>query len=254
MQTSVKTRKKPIREYAARILTLFTKLKLRIARDSELDYIEVFEKEEEAEEEIFDENEVAEELFVWSRFNLFCPPGEEASIEKQLVKLKQRMCYLDYQGIELFHWQTGVIGTLDEGWSCLLVTIEGDFILMEGTKRSGNMQTVVMDTPELLRGWLTIEQQQEVLDGVWDGTVYDAGTRALWLPRDEEIDGWLQQCQDARERGDEKKSEDIFAFLKVAGIVITDTPGEPAWRRAATGENYNMEVVRRALGKVYKMS
>ncbi|MDP7007854.1 MAG: hypothetical protein QGG57_06710 [Candidatus Poseidoniia archaeon] len=254
MQESITTKRVTVREYVARILILFTKLKLRIARDSDNDYIEMFEKEESADEYSYSDEVVAKELFVWSRFNLFCPPDELEEMESELETVKQRLCYLDYQGIELCHWQTGIIGTLDEGWSCLLVTMEGDFILMEGTKRSGQMQTVVMETPESLRDWLTSEQLREVLTGVLDGKVYDVGTRGLWLPRDEEVSGWLQQRQDARERGDEEKSGDISAFLEMAGIAVSDTPGKPVWKRTAVGEIRNMEGLRRALRKIYNMN
>ena len=131
--------------------------------------------------------DIADVLFKWSRSLFDNPPEDGPTAEQALKMLKYRLKHLGYEGIELCHWQTGIIGTLDEGWSCLLVTPDGDFVLKEGTRRAGCTQTVNMDSPKALVCWLSLRRLREVYDGVMDDTIYEAGNRALWQPRDNDV-------------------------------------------------------------------
>ena len=180
--------------------------------------------------------DIAYELFKWSRSLLDNPPEDGPTAEQALKMLECRLKHLGYEGIELCHWQAGIIGTLDEGWSCLLVTLEGDFVLKEGTRRAGCTQTVIMDSPEALARWLSLRRLREVYDGVTGGTIYDAGNRALWQPRDNEVEDGVRQLQDARERKDVEAFEHISTALEEAGIAVRDTPSGPRWRRRGTAE------------------
>ena len=180
--------------------------------------------------------DIAYELFKWSRSLFDNPPEDGPTAEQALKMLKNRLKHLGYEGIELCHWQAGIIGTLDEGWSCLLVTLKGDFVLKEGTRRAGCTQTVVVDSPEALVSWLSLRRLREVYDGVTDGTIYDAGNRALWQPRDNEVEDGVRQLQDARERKDVEAFEHISTALEEAGIAVRDTPSGPRWRRRGTAE------------------
>jgi len=180
--------------------------------------------------------DIAYELFKWSRSLFDNPPEDGPTAEQALKMLKNRLKHLGYEGIELCHWQAGIIGTLDEGWSCLLVTLEGDFVLKEGTRRAGCTQTVIMDSPEALARWLSLRRLREVYDGVTGGTIYDAGNRALWQPRDNEVEDGVRQLQDARERKDVEAFEHISTALEAAGIAVRDTPSGPRWRRRGTAE------------------
>ncbi len=180
--------------------------------------------------------DIADVLFKWSRSLFDNPPEDGPTAEQALKMLKNRLKHLGYEGIELCHWQAGIIGTLDEGWSCLLVTLEGDFVLKEGTRRAGCTQTVIMDSPEALARWLSLRRLREVYDGVTGGTIYDAGNRALWQPRDNEVEDGVRQLQDARERKDVEAFEHISTALEEAGIAVRDTPSGPRWRRRGTAE------------------
>ena len=180
--------------------------------------------------------DIAYELFKWSRSLFDNPPEDGPTAEQALKMLKNRLKHLGYEGIELCHWQAGIIGTLDEGWSCLLVTLEGDFVLKEGTRRAGCTQAVIMDSPEALARWLSLRRLREVYDGVMGDTIYDAGNRALWQPRDNEVEDGVRQLQDARERKDVEAFEHISTALEEAGIAVRDTPSGPRWRRRRTAE------------------
>ena len=180
--------------------------------------------------------DIADVLFKWSRSLFDNPPEDGPTAEQALKMLKNRLKHLGYEGIELCHWQAGIIGTLDEGWSCLLVTLEGDFVLKEGTRRAGCTQTVIMDSPEALARWLSLRRLREVYDGVTGGTIYDAGNRALWQPRDNEVEDGVRQLQDARERKDVEAFEHISTALEEAGIAVRDTSSGPRWRRRGTAE------------------
>jgi|TARA_Y100000310_G_scaffold313368_1_gene361666 hypothetical protein len=180
--------------------------------------------------------DIAYELFKWSRSLFDDPPEDGPTAEQALEMLERRLEFLGYEGIELCHWQAGIIGTLDEGWSCLLVTLEGDFVLKEGTRRAGCTQMVIMDSPEALARWLSLRRLREVYDGVTGGTIYDAGNRALWQPRDNEVEDGVRQLQDARERKDVEAFEHISTALEEAGIAVRDTPSGPRWRRRGTAE------------------
>ena len=180
--------------------------------------------------------DIAYELFKWSRSLLDNPPEDGPTAEQALKMLKNRLKHLGYEGIELCHWQAGIIGTLDEGWSCLLVTLKGDFVLKEGTRRAGCTQTVIMDSPEALARWLSLRRLREVYDGVTGGTIYETGNRALWQPRDNEVEDGVRQLQDARERKDVEAFEHISTALEEAGIAVRDTPSGPRWRRRGTAE------------------
>jgi hypothetical protein len=180
--------------------------------------------------------DIAYELFKWSRSLFDNPPEDGPTAEQALKMLKNRLKHLGYEGIELCHWQAGIIGTLDEGWSCLLVTLKGDFVLKEGTRRAGCTQTVIMDSPEALARWLSLRRLREVYDGVMDDTIYEAGNRALWQPRDNDVEDGVRQLQDARERKDVEAFEHISTALEEAGIAVRDTPSGPRWRRRGTAE------------------
>ena len=180
--------------------------------------------------------DIAYELFKWSRSLFDNPPEDGPTAEQALKMLKNRLKHLGYEGIELCHWQAGIIGTLDEGWSCLLVTLEGDFVLKEGTRRAGCTQTVIMDSPEALARWLSLRRLREVYDGLMVDTIYNAGNRALWQPRDNEVEDGVRQLQDARERKDVEAFEHISTALEEAGIAVRDTPSGPRWRRRGTAE------------------
>ena len=180
--------------------------------------------------------DIADVLFKWSRSLFDNPPEDGPTAEQALKMLKNRLKHLGYEGSELCHWQAGIIGTLDEGWSCLLVTLKGDFVLKEGTRRAGRTQTVIMDSPEALARWLSLRRLREVYDGVMGDTIYDAGNRALWQPRDDEVEDGIRQLQDARERKDVEAFEHISTALEEAGIAVRDTPSGPRWRRRRTAE------------------
>ena len=180
--------------------------------------------------------DIAYELFKWSRSLLDNPPEDGPTAEQALKMLKNRLKHLGYEGIELCHWQAGIIGTLDEGWSCLLITLKGDFVLKEGTRRAGCTQTVIMDSSEALVRWLSLRRLREVYDGVMGDTIYDAGNRALWQPRDNEVEDGVRQLQDARERKDVEAFEHISTALEEAGIAVRDTPSGPRWHRRGAAE------------------
>ena len=180
--------------------------------------------------------DIADVLFKWSRSLFDNPPEDGPTAEQALKMLKNRLKHLGYEGIELCHWQAGIIGTLDEGWSCLLVTLEGDFVLKEGTLNRGCTQTVIMDSPGALVRWLSLKRLRKVYNGVMGGTIYEAGNRALWLPRDHEVEDGIRQRQDAREQKDVEAFEHISAALERAGIAVRDTPSGPRWRRRGTAE------------------
>ena len=180
--------------------------------------------------------DIAYELFKWSRSLFDDPPEDGPTAEQALEMLERRLEFLGYEGIELCHWQAGIIGTLDEGWSCLLVTLEGDFVLKEGTRRAGCTQMVIMDSPEALARWLSLRRLREVYDGVMGDTIYETGNQALWQPRDNEVEDGVRQLQDARERKDVEAFEHISTALEEAGIAVRDTPSGPRWRRRGTAE------------------
>ena len=180
--------------------------------------------------------DIAYELFKWSRSLFDNPPEDGPTAEQALKMLKNRLKHLGYEGYELCHWQAGIIGTLDEGWSCLLITLKGDFVLKEGTRRAGCTQTVIMDSPEALARWLSLRRLREVYDGVMGDTIYETGNRALWQPRDNEVEDGVRQLQDARERKDVEAFEYISTALEEAGIAVRDTPSGPRWRRRGTAE------------------
>ena len=180
--------------------------------------------------------DIADVLFKWSRSLFDNPPEDGPTAEQALKMLKYRLKHLGYEGIELCHWQAGIIGSLDEGWSCLLVTLEGDFVLKEGTRRAGCTQTVIMDSPEALARWLSLRRLREVYDGVMGDTIYETGNWALWQPRDNEVEDGVRQLQDARERKDVEAFEHISTALEEAGIAVRDTSSGPRWRRRGTGE------------------
>ncbi len=180
--------------------------------------------------------DIAYELFKWSRSLFDDPPEDGPTAEQALEMLERRLEFLGYEGIELCHWRAGIIGTLDEGWSCLLVTLEGDFVLKEGTLNRGCTQTVVVDSPEALARWLSLRRLREVYDDVMGDTIYDAGNRVLWQPRDVEVEDGIRQLQDARERKDVEAFEHISTALEEAGIAVRDTSSGPRWRRRGTAK------------------
>ena len=73
-------------------------------------------------------------------------------------------------------------------------------------------------------------------DGVMGATIYETGNRALWQPRDDEVEDGIRQLQDARERKDVEAFEHISTALEEAGIAVRDTPSGPRWRRRGTAE------------------
>ena len=134
------------------------------------------EREEATPETVYDDFygklDIAEELFDWSR--------ELVEGKAFRAVLGLRVTELGHVGLEIYHGRRGVLDTVHEGWSCLAVKDQGDFILMEGTKQAGLTHSLVLESPEELAHHLPLSLLEEVNESVCNDEVYRTMSRPIW--------------------------------------------------------------------------
>lgn len=122
--------------------------------------------------DFFDKLQMAEDLFDW---------GKELVETNSFRKvLSLRLIELDLAGLELYHWSSGLLGTLHEGWACLLLDKEGDFIFKEGSNHAGCTHTYHITEPGRMAHFMPKLLLEEVGNAVKNDKVYRTMSMPLW--------------------------------------------------------------------------
>lgn len=122
--------------------------------------------------DFFDKLQMAEDLFDWAR--------ELVATNSFQKVLNLRLVELDLAGLELYHWSSGLQGTLHEGWACLLLNEDGHFLFKEGTHHAGCTHTYLMTEPGRMAHFMPKLLLEEVCNAVSNDKVYQTMSLPLW--------------------------------------------------------------------------
>ena len=123
-------------------------------------------------EDFYAKLEISEHLFDWSR--------ELVRGKAFRAILGVRVAELGHVGLEVYHYRNGILDTVHEGWSCLAVKENGNFLVMEGTKQAGMSHSVNLTCPEEMAHRLPISLLKEVRESVCNDEVYRTMSRPIW--------------------------------------------------------------------------
>lgn len=123
-------------------------------------------------EDFYAKLEISEHLFDWSR--------ELVRGKAFRAILGIRVAELGHVGLEVYHHRYGILDTVHEGWSCLAVSEDGSFLVMEGTKQAGLSHSVILTTPEEMAHRLPFSLMKDVRESIHSEEVYRTMSRPIW--------------------------------------------------------------------------